>query len=453
MRFRQYLEQAEDAKTMRAHIPLDPEVYVLKNLFDKHGHDLRVVGGAVRDFLTHVYRGGNGSKYKPKDIDLVTPAPPDEIKAVITSQDAEEKGIHDLPIGAAFGVIAAVFPRRTNDPKEKPPMYEIATYRKDIGAGRRPDAVEYVSDATHDAKRRDLAYNALYYDVPDKPGEEGILYDYSGGQGFEDCKTGFPHFVGEPLERCREDNLRVMRYIRFLSRGHVGGPEVVEREDAKAAEALRQFASMPGVSSERIIAEFLSGLKSALDPVNYLRTLHHFGIMDRMFSNLQVNTKFQNLRTLGSGDMVRNPRIVLAYILKDNPPETLGQALQTLKFNSPQEAGRLVEGIVFLVSLQNLSTDTATGLSKTRDKLRPDVRMPDPKARESFISQHNDEMRAWAALLKLDQNTMADFTRYERTIRGTDPRFAGLQGKELGKAIKDAEQEAFVALSKKKKKR
>ena len=45
--------------------------------------------------------------------------------------------------------------------------HEIATFRKDIGKGRRPSSVDY-TDIEGDVRRRDLTVNALFYDIDKK---------------------------------------------------------------------------------------------------------------------------------------------------------------------------------------------------------------------------------------------------------------------------------------------
>ena len=52
---------------------------------------------------------------------------------------------------------------------------EIATFREDIGKGRRPDAVEF-STIEKDVLRRDLTINALFWDI-----EKEEVVDLVGG--------------------------------------------------------------------------------------------------------------------------------------------------------------------------------------------------------------------------------------------------------------------------------
>ena len=53
--------------------------------------------------------------------------------------------------------------------------HEIATFRKDIGKGRSPKAVDF-SDIKGDVNRRDLTINSLFYDI-DRPGLQMAVTD------------------------------------------------------------------------------------------------------------------------------------------------------------------------------------------------------------------------------------------------------------------------------------
>jgi tRNA nucleotidyltransferase/poly(A) polymerase len=102
--------------------------------FKKEGKKLFVVGGAVRDVILGK---------TPKDFDLATDAKPDEVLTI-----ADKYGFSSVSVGKAFGVVVI------ND-------MEVATFRKDIGKGRRPDSVDY-TDIHGDVLRRDLTINALF---------------------------------------------------------------------------------------------------------------------------------------------------------------------------------------------------------------------------------------------------------------------------------------------------
>ena len=117
----------------------------LHQLFQSHGKKLFVVGGAVRDFLT-----GD----KPKDFDLCTNALPDEVLSILGRK--YRTNLH----GKSFGVVVVY----TDD---EPAGMEIATFRSDLSKGRNPE-VKLGVGIEDDVKRRDLTYNALFFDLDKK---------------------------------------------------------------------------------------------------------------------------------------------------------------------------------------------------------------------------------------------------------------------------------------------
>ncbi|MDO8507187.1 MAG: CCA tRNA nucleotidyltransferase [bacterium] len=154
---------------------------IVKELKDK-GFESYFAGGTVRDLLL-----GKA----PKDYDIVTSAKPEEIEDILE---------HTIPIGKKFGVILAV--RNGHN-------FEVATFRSDAAYsdGRRPDAV-YFTDPKEDALRRDFTINGMFYDPMTKK-----VLDFVDGQ--EDLKNKTLRFIGDSHERIVEDNLRLLRAIRF----------------------------------------------------------------------------------------------------------------------------------------------------------------------------------------------------------------------------------------------
>ena len=183
-RYQQFLES--QSSDMWDIIP--QSVKDLQLLFKSKGKKLYVVGGAVRDFLT-----GD----KPKDFDLATDALPDEVLEILGSKYKTNLQ------GKAFGVVV-VF---TDD---QPEGMEIATFREDVSKGRNPE-VKLGVTIEDDVKRRDLTYNALFYDLDTKD-----IVDLVGGR--DHLAKGITQMVGDPTERFDEDSLRILRAFRFASR-------------------------------------------------------------------------------------------------------------------------------------------------------------------------------------------------------------------------------------------
>ena len=120
----------DESKNFKLRVPSD--IIKIQKGFKKNGKKLYVVGGAVRDAILGK---------SPKDFDLATDAKPDEVLKI-----AKDLGMKTVEVGKSFGVVMVG-------------GHEIATFRKDIGKGRRPSSVDY-TDIEGDVRRRDLTINA-----------------------------------------------------------------------------------------------------------------------------------------------------------------------------------------------------------------------------------------------------------------------------------------------------
>ena len=452
--FRQFIENdaQEGQESMSARIPLDPEVHLLKQIFERADFDLVVAGGAVRDYLFHVHSGA-GSQFKPKDIDLATDAPPEVVTEILRAPMARAKGIRSKPVGEAFGVIMAQVPRFDSPDEPQYKNYEIATFREDIGktGGHKPEDVRFGVTRAEDAKRRDLTMNAMMYDIPLSSNKEGVIHDYNGGLGFDDIKNKIARPVGDPAERFDEDPLRPLRLIRFFARYNPSGPEVIEQGDPKTAKALKQYSELRNISNERIGQELLAGLQSSLNPVNFLKILHHFGYMERIFGGLQVNNRVEQLYKLrNNASLMRNPKIVMAFLLKDNDSNQVASRLKTLAAAGAEiDRFKLPENVKFLIDLLKFDPSEVAQYSRQRERLRPE-RGNVPFTPE-MIDIHNEEIAGWAALMGLDMNIINRFSQFQRSVSGHDPRLAGVEGPDIGKRMKELEAEKFrQAMSEKK---
>lgn len=118
--------------------------------------------------------------------------------------------------------------------------------------GRHPSYVK-VGTLYDDLARRDFSVNAMARSISDD-GERGEIFDPFGGQS--DCGIKRLRFVGEPMDRLREDGLRALRAIRFKitkgfewdveTRAAVISPEVADllagvSEDRRREELERCF--------------------------------------------------------------------------------------------------------------------------------------------------------------------------------------------------------------------
>ncbi len=207
------------------------------------GHGAWVVGGCVRDHLLG----------RPvSDWDVCTSARPEEVVRLFP---------RSIPTGMAHGTVTVV---RGGE------HYEVTTLRGE-GAytdGRRPDAVHFLDDVRDDLARRDFTVNAIAYDPL-----TGLLVDPFGGR--DDLRAGLLRAVGDPLQRFREDGLRVLRGARFVaSLGFRLEPDT----EAAISGALDVFGR---VSPERVRDEWVKTLK-APQPSEAFRVMQRRGILARV---------------------------------------------------------------------------------------------------------------------------------------------------------------------------
>ena len=366
-------------------IPSD--ILDIQKVFKKNEYKLYVVGGAVRDALLGK---------TPKDFDLATDAVPDMVEEMM--QDA---GFRTLPTGKSFGVIN-VF----TDQGE----YEIATFREDIGSGRRPDAVSF-TNIEGDVKRRDLTINALFYDIDTKE-----IVDLVGG--VEDLKNGVVRTVGSPEDRFGEDRLRILRAIRFAGRF---GSELDPETDA----ALQKDASLEGISGERIRDEFIKGIISAKSLKKYMTMLDKYNLFDWIFSSLDVNKRAYSLLNGKSDDYI----VLLARLLKNNDIDLLRRKLNELKYSADE-----IKVIVFLISMLKLDVDTAYLLKKM----------------QQTAGVSDDQIRNFGANEGLPSQLLDAFEQFRLSVSGPEAmeKFDIKPGPELGKAIQKMETDNFEKLLK-----
>ncbi len=380
----QVITETELPVKQKVSISIPEDIRELTQIFVSNGFKLYVVGGAVRDALLGK---------EPKDWDVATDAQPDQILQMFQGR----QGYKTLEIGKSFGIINVISPSGEE--------FEIATFRKDIGAGRRPDSVEFTDIAT-DVMRRDLTINALFYDL-----ETGEVVDYVGG--IEDLKNGVVKSVGDPVERFNEDRLRILRAIRFAAR-------MGSQLDPETEKAIRQDNSLSGVSPERIRDEFLKGFKSAKSVSQFLSIISNLDLWSEVFPGLIVSPGSVSGQT-------KNELIFLAELLQDNSPERVRTTLNKLKY-SAQEAS----GVTFLLMFKDLDISNAIDLWKINSK---QVKM-DSSTLEQFSSIFGSP----------DKRLLSAFVNYKPSVSSEELMAQGLSGKELGQKIKELETERFQAL-------
>ncbi|MBS0485226.1 MAG: polynucleotide adenylyltransferase PcnB [Proteobacteria bacterium] len=231
---------------------INPCALKIATSLQQAGFSAYIVGGAVRDLLLGL---------TPKDFDVATNATPEEIHKLFRRSRI---------IGRRFRLVHVMCGAET---------VEVSTFRGPSPDHEEDSAVTPLTDAhgrllhdnvfgsqEEDAVRRDFTVNALFYD----PVKEEIL-DYLNG--FDDIKTKKLRIIGDPVQRYREDPVRMLRAVRLASKL---GMQI----DAQTAQPIGDLAPLlQNVPPSRLFDEMLKLLLSghSLSCVVELRArgLHH----------------------------------------------------------------------------------------------------------------------------------------------------------------------------------
>ena len=178
----------------------------LGRVFARHGHQLALVGGTVRD----VFLGRAHS-----DLDLATDALPEQVLQIAQgwADQVWQTGIEFGTVGLRKGLV----------------NFEITTYRSETyrPESRKP-VTQYGTSLQEDLRRRDFTVNAMAAPLPSLE-----LVDPFGG--LRDLRDKVLRTPGSPASSFTDDALRIMRAARFTAQlGFAVVPEV--------AVAMRELA-------------------------------------------------------------------------------------------------------------------------------------------------------------------------------------------------------------------
>lgn len=158
------------------------------------GFQAYLVGGSVRDLLVGL---------KPKDFDVATDAHPEQVHRLFRNSRL---------IGRRFKLVHVFFGRE---------IIEVATFRAHHPGTSHPEGHQSATGMLmrdniygtmeEDAWRRDFSINALYFDVTNFS-----VLDPTGGMG--DLAQGIIRILGNPVDRYREDPVRMIRALRIAAK-------------------------------------------------------------------------------------------------------------------------------------------------------------------------------------------------------------------------------------------
>ncbi len=248
---------------------LDARLQRLMRVVGVDGDEVRVVGGAIRNTLMGL---------PVNDVDCATTALPADVTA-----RARAAGMRTVPTGIEHGTVTVVVSGAA---------YEVTTLRRDVETDGRRAVVAFGRDWEADAGRRDFTMNALYAD------QDGTLYDFVGG--VEDCLARQVRFIGAPVDRIREDYLRILRFFRFHAAYGHGAPDA----DGLSA-CLRERDGLGRLSLERLGQETIK-LVVAPGAPETAWVMSDGGILQRLIAGAADLAAFERLHRLAH-DVVLAP--------------------------------------------------------------------------------------------------------------------------------------------------
>src|SRR5215467_9498887 len=237
----------------------------LARLFTRHGHELALVGGSVRDVFL-----GRGHGH----LDLTTDARPEQVLKIV-------EGWADAvwEIGIDFGTVGL---------RKGSTICEITTYRSEsYRYDSRKPKVDYGTSLDDDLSRRDFTVNAMAARLPSLE-----LADPFGG--LADLRAKVLRTPGRAQDSFTDDPLRILRAARFTA-------QLDFTLTADVREAMTAIAPRLAVVSAERIRDELTKLMLApgRGPVRGIALLVDTGVADQVLPEvprlrLEVDEHFRH---------------------------------------------------------------------------------------------------------------------------------------------------------------
>lgn len=250
---------------------INKELYFILNKINESGYEAYLVGGAVRNLILGL---------PVRDYDITTNAHPMTIMNIFE---------RTIPTGIDYGTVTVIV---------QSTFFEITTYRKDYEYvdSRRPSVVHFSSSLEEDLTRRDFTINALCMD------KEGNIVDPLNGVA--DIKKKIIRAIGNPELRFREDALRMLRAIRFMS-------ELSFEIDEKTVDSMRINSNkIKYISPERIQNELNRILLSQVPSKGFYKMLET-NILEQLFPEMMPCVGFQQHSSYHDKDVFDHTMAVL----------------------------------------------------------------------------------------------------------------------------------------------
>ena len=249
---------------------------VIKTL-NKAGHETYLVGGCIRDLLLG---------HKPKDFDIATSATPEQVHKTFKRSRL---------IGRRFRLVHIMFSSRK--------YIEVATFRS--GKVKTASDGSIVRDNLYgtlkeDAFRRDFSVNGLYYDI-----QKSQVIDYV--DGLEALNNSEIRMIGKPVERFKEDPVRMIRAIRFKVK-------LGATIDSKISKSITNQAHLlANIPAARLYDECIKLFHNE-NACEIFEQLLKFGLLNYLFPQTE-KTLFINKTLLNTSKRIKNGKPVTPAFL------------------------------------------------------------------------------------------------------------------------------------------
>lgn len=227
---------------------------------NKLGIDIRITGGSIRDIIWRI---------PTKDFDFAVNE--DILKFRDRLLDLKYRVIET---GVKYGTVTVLLPNNNTA--------EVTMLRKDfLYDGRRPKYIEKTNDWNADSSRRDLTYNACFMDLTNL---------YITQISMIDLQQRYTRFVGDKIDRIREDALRIYRYFRFVV--------LYSRQSTYKFVNIYNYGKKSRLSDERISSEWKK-IFSNLSNKGSISQIRRFNKIIK-FVNIQWLNKYMNTNIFNS---------------------------------------------------------------------------------------------------------------------------------------------------------
>lgn len=256
---------------------IDKDAKKVVKTLNKAGYETYLVGGCIRDLLLG---------HKPKDFDIATSATPEQVQKTFKRSRL---------IGRRFRLVHIMFSSRK--------YIEVATFRS--GKVKTASDGAIVRDNLYgtlkeDAFRRDFSVNGLYYDI-----QKSQVIDYV--DGIEALNNSEIRMIGKPVERFKEDPVRMIRAIRFKVK-------LGATIDSKISKSITNQAHLlANIPAARLYDECIKLFHNE-NAYEVFEQLLKFGLLNYLFSQTE-ETLFINKTLLNTSKRIKNGKPVTPAFL------------------------------------------------------------------------------------------------------------------------------------------